>query len=163
MEKANEFPRGAWEPLDHRWKEQLTEQEEGDSVLDINNIQSGQSQDLHAHQVGGRDACEGGRWPDARLISSRRRYPSIHLQPSHRAPVADYLWRRSFGGTINLNSSDFSDAHLPVGHLLAVPAEGVVGGGGGLTAAQCLPQAAVEVGEAPQAGYELPEEVIKEK
>lgn len=51
---------------------------------------------------------------------------------------------------------------VPVCHLLAVPAEGVVGCGG-LPAAQRLPEAAVEGAEAPQAGYELPEAVEREK
>lgn len=53
------------------------------------------------------------------------------------------------------------DSDLPVCHLLPVPAEGVVGWSG-LTAAQCLPQAAVEGAEAPQVGYELPE-AVKER
>lgn len=36
--KPNEFPQGAQELLDERSKQQLTKREEGDSVLDINNI-----------------------------------------------------------------------------------------------------------------------------
>ena len=55
----------------------------------------------------------------------------------------------------------YRDTDLPVCHLLAVPAEGVVRWRG-LAAAQGLPQPAVERAEALQVVYEPPE-VGKEK
>jgi len=48
------------------------------------------------------------------------------------------------------------DTHLPVCHLLPVPAEGVVRWSR-LATAQRLPETAVEGAEASQVGYELPE------
>lgn len=61
------------------------------------------------------------------------------------------------GGSVRGEFRQIENTDLPVCHLLPVPAEGVVRWSG-LTAAQRLPETAVEGAEAPQVGNELPGE-----